>query len=66
MNQPSTGMDPEARRHMWEVIASVSQSRSVVLTTHSMEVRCARVYYDNFGYYFYELRTLCVYNSDHL
>ena len=31
-------MDPFARRQMWDVIAAVSEQRSVVLTTHSMEV----------------------------
>lgn len=35
--QPSTGMDPEARRNMWTVIEQVSAQRSVVLVTHSME-----------------------------
>lgn len=46
LDEPSTGMDPEARRHMWDVIAKVSASRSVVLTTHSMEeceALCTRV-----------------------
>ena len=32
------GMDPFARRQMWDLIAAVSEQRSVVLTTHSMEV----------------------------
>ncbi|CAM9646725.1 unnamed protein product, partial [Choristocarpus tenellus] len=30
-------MDPGARRSMWEVISSLAATRSVVLTTHSME-----------------------------
>lgn len=38
LDEPSSGMDPEARRQMWNVISSVSENRSVVLTTHSMEV----------------------------
>ncbi|CAM9812712.1 unnamed protein product, partial [Sphacelaria rigidula] len=37
LDEPSSGMDPGARRSMWEVIASLSTSRSVILTTHSME-----------------------------
>jgi ABC-type multidrug transport system ATPase subunit len=39
-------MDPEARRNMWDVIAKVSETRTVVLTTHSMEeceVLCSRM-----------------------
>jgi energy-coupling factor transporter ATP-binding protein EcfA2 len=35
--QPSTGMDPEARRNMWTVIERLSAKRCVVLVTHSME-----------------------------
>lgn len=36
--QPSTGMDATAKRQMWDLINQVSTERSVVLTTHSMEV----------------------------
>lgn len=46
LDEPSTGMDPEARRSLWSVIAEVARSRSVVLTTHSMEeceALCSRV-----------------------
>lgn len=44
--QPSTGMDPEARRHMWNVIQQVSSNRTVILVSHSMEeieALCTRV-----------------------
>ncbi len=40
LDEPSAGMDPEARRFMWRVVASISQERkksAVILTTHSME-----------------------------
>ena len=40
LDEPSTGMDPEARRFMWDVISRISTKRkqsSVILTTHSME-----------------------------
>ena len=40
LDEPSTGMDPEARRFMWNVISRISRERklsSVILTTHSME-----------------------------
>ena len=42
----SSGMDAFARRQMWDVIAAVSEDRSVVLTTHSMEeceALCTRI-----------------------
>jgi ATP-binding cassette, subfamily A (ABC1), member 3 len=40
LDEPSTGMDPEARRFMWAVIHKIStrsKLSSVILTTHSME-----------------------------
>mmetsp|Transcript_117060 Transcript_117060/g.162752 ORF Transcript_117060/g.162752 Transcript_117060/m.162752 type:complete len:186 (+) Transcript_117060:4602-5159(+) len=40
LDEPSAGMDPEARRFMWTVVAKISQHRKkcgVILTTHSME-----------------------------
>jgi ATP-binding cassette subfamily A (ABC1) protein 3 len=40
LDEPSAGMDPEARRFMWSVVAGISQRDkkcAVVLTTHSME-----------------------------
>jgi ATP-binding cassette subfamily A (ABC1) protein 3 len=40
LDEPSAGMDPEARRFMWSVVARIAQQRkksAVVLTTHSME-----------------------------
>lgn len=40
LDEPSTGMDPKARRFMWKVISRISTERkqsTVILTTHSME-----------------------------
>merc|ERR1719158_2385505 len=37
LDEPSTGMDPEARRFMWDVISKTMSGRAVILTTHSME-----------------------------
>ena len=40
LDEPSTGMDPEARRFMWDVISRIATRRkrsSIILTTHSME-----------------------------
>lgn len=35
--QPSTGMDPVARRFMWNLISGVAREKAIILTTHSME-----------------------------
>lgn len=46
LDEPSTGMDPEARRQMWNVIQQVSDNRTVILVSHSMEeieALCTRV-----------------------
>ena len=46
LDEPSSGMDAFARRQMWDVIAAVSEERSVILTTHSMEeceALCTRI-----------------------
>jgi ATP-binding cassette subfamily A (ABC1) protein 3 len=40
LDEPSSGMDPKARRFMWSVISRISTLRknsAVILTTHSME-----------------------------
>jgi ATP-binding cassette subfamily A (ABC1) protein 3 len=40
LDEPSAGMDPEARRFMWSVVERISQRdkrSAVILTTHSME-----------------------------
>ncbi len=39
LDEPSAGMDPEARRFMWSVVADIAKKKTsaVVLTTHSME-----------------------------
>jgi ATP-binding cassette, subfamily A (ABC1), member 3 len=40
LDEPSTGMDPKARRFMWKVIAKISmgtKESTVVLATHLME-----------------------------
>jgi ATP-binding cassette, subfamily A (ABC1), member 3 len=40
LDEPSAGMDPEARRFMWSVVAKISQQAkksAVIITTHSME-----------------------------
>lgn len=37
LDEPTTGMDPISRRHVWDAIEAAKRDRIVVLTTHSME-----------------------------
>lgn len=38
LDEPTTGLDPQARRHMWELVQRFkSEGRTVLLTTHYME-----------------------------
>ncbi|KAL3145132.1 hypothetical protein ABBQ38_001736 [Trebouxia sp. C0009 RCD-2024] len=37
LDEPTTGMDPISRRHVWDIIESAKAGRAIVLTTHSME-----------------------------
>jgi ATP-binding cassette subfamily A (ABC1) protein 3 len=39
LDEPTSGMDPGARRHLWDALTAVMRDgRSIVLTSHSMEV----------------------------
>jgi ABC-2 type transport system ATP-binding protein len=38
LDEPTTGLDPQARRHMWELVKRFKdQGRTILLTTHYME-----------------------------
>jgi len=38
LDEPTTGLDPQARRHMWELVRDIrSSGTTIVLTTHYME-----------------------------
>jgi len=38
LDEPTTGLDPQARRNFWELVASIkAQRKTIILTTHYME-----------------------------
>jgi len=52
LDEPSTGLDPENRRQLWDILSSIKGKRAIILTTHSMEeadVLCNRIAIMNNG-----------------
>ncbi|OLY81216.1 ABC transporter A family member 9 [Smittium mucronatum] len=46
LDEPTTGLDPEVRRTVWNIINGNKEGRTIILTTHSMEeaeVLCNRI-----------------------
>ena len=47
LDEPTTGLDPQARRNLWELIQSINkQGKTIVMTTHYLEeaeVLCNRI-----------------------
>lgn len=52
LDEPTTGLDPETRREVWNILTECKKRHSIVLTTHSMEeadVLCQRIAIINLG-----------------
>jgi ABC-type multidrug transport system ATPase subunit len=63
LDEPSTGLDPAARRNLWGVVKAAKAGKAVILTTHSMEE--AEVLCDRLGI-FVGGRLICVGNPKQL
>ena len=37
LDEPTSGMDPQARRYTWDLLQTEKKSRTILLTTHFME-----------------------------
>jgi len=52
LDEPTTGLDPESRRQLWDILCSLKGSKAIIITTHSMEeadVLCNRIAIVNQG-----------------
>ena len=46
LDEPTTGLDPESRRDLWNTVKKMQETMTILVTTHSMEeadVLCSRI-----------------------
>lgn len=47
LDEPTTGLDPQARRHMWQLVTEINKlGKTIIITTHYMEeaeILCDRI-----------------------
>eukprot|EP01100_Stratorugosa_tubuloviscum_P008759 TRINITY_DN3648_c0_g3_i1.p1 TRINITY_DN3648_c0_g3~~TRINITY_DN3648_c0_g3_i1.p1 ORF type:complete len:851 (-),score=271.54 TRINITY_DN3648_c0_g3_i1:91-2613(-) len=46
LDEPTTGLDPETRRGLWDTLLDIKKEKSIIITTHSMEeadILCDRI-----------------------
>ncbi len=47
LDEPTTGLDPQARRHLWDIVSHIkSNKKTIIITTHYMEeaeILCDRI-----------------------
>lgn len=52
LDEPTTGLDPDNKRQLWDILTNSRGKRAIVITTHSMEeadVLCSRIGIMAFG-----------------
>ncbi len=53
LDEPTTGLDPQSRRHLWDIVHQIKKKKkTVILTTHYMEeaqILCDRVAIMDYG-----------------
>jgi len=37
LDEPTTGLDPDNRRKIWEILKNCKGNRAIIITTHAME-----------------------------